>query len=202
MRIGLTQSNLDRAWDWLSEVSSPDSAKYGQHWTAKQVAEAFAPSEEAVTTVKSWLTSSGIHSTRIKQSQSLNWLEFEATVDEAEELFKTKYNVYEHGETGQPHVACEEYSVPAHLQEHIDLVYPTVHFDVKVKPRMEDDLEDSLQELQKRDSSTDGWPAHFRGPHKPWQPPGGGWRMPWHHPPANELANCDIYITVTNNNTL
>ena len=51
---------------------------------------------------------------------------------------KTKYNVYDHTETGQPHVACEEYSIPSHLQEHVDFVYPTVHFDAIVKPRGED----------------------------------------------------------------
>lgn len=29
--------------EWLSEVSHPQSKKYGQHWSAKEVAEAFAP---------------------------------------------------------------------------------------------------------------------------------------------------------------
>lgn len=43
MRIGLKQRNLDMLTEWLSEVSHPQSAKYGQHWSAKEVAEAFAP---------------------------------------------------------------------------------------------------------------------------------------------------------------
>lgn len=43
MRVALAQSNLDKAWDWLSEVSYPESEKYGQHWSAKEVAEAFKP---------------------------------------------------------------------------------------------------------------------------------------------------------------
>ena len=43
MRIGLVQSNLDKGYDWLMEVSSPESETYGKHWTPKQVAEAFAP---------------------------------------------------------------------------------------------------------------------------------------------------------------
>lgn len=62
-------------------------------------------------------------------------MEFDASVDEAERLLRTKYNVYEHSETGQPHIACEEYSIPANMKEHVDFVYPTVHFDAKVKPR-------------------------------------------------------------------
>lgn len=43
MRIGLKQSNLEKTWEWLSDVSHPESENYGRHWSAKQVAEAFAP---------------------------------------------------------------------------------------------------------------------------------------------------------------
>jgi tripeptidyl-peptidase-1 len=85
--------------------------------------------------VKSWLSSAGIASERIDQSQSLGWLNFDATVDEAESLLKTKYAMYEHEETGQPHVACEEYSIPASLKGKVDFITPTLHFDAKIKPR-------------------------------------------------------------------
>ena len=43
VRIALNQRNLDRAEDFLYDVAHPRSLKYGQHWTARQVAEAFAP---------------------------------------------------------------------------------------------------------------------------------------------------------------
>ena len=43
MRIAITQSNLDRGHDWLMEVSHPESNKYGKHWSAEDVAKAFAP---------------------------------------------------------------------------------------------------------------------------------------------------------------
>lgn len=43
MRVGLKQRNLDMMSQWLSEVSHPRSKKYGQHWSAQEVAEAFAP---------------------------------------------------------------------------------------------------------------------------------------------------------------
>ena len=43
MRVGLAQSNLDKGFDWLMEVSSPESPRFGKHWSGKQVAEAFAP---------------------------------------------------------------------------------------------------------------------------------------------------------------
>jgi tripeptidyl-peptidase-1 len=43
LRIALQQGNLHLAEKFLYEVSHPKSEKYGQHWTSKQVAEAFAP---------------------------------------------------------------------------------------------------------------------------------------------------------------
>lgn len=43
MRIGLTQSNLEKGHDWLMDVSHPESDSYGKHWTVDQIAEAFAP---------------------------------------------------------------------------------------------------------------------------------------------------------------
>ena len=43
MRIALAQGNIERGYDWLREVSHPRSEKYGQHWSAKETAEAFAP---------------------------------------------------------------------------------------------------------------------------------------------------------------
>ncbi|KAL1615957.1 hypothetical protein SLS56_011628 [Neofusicoccum ribis] len=132
MRIALSQRNLDKAYEYLHEVSNPASEKYGQHWSAKQVAETFAPSSETVDTVKSWLASAGIATERVKTSQGLNWIEFDATVDEAESLLMTEYHVYHHSATGQGHIAAEDYSLPAHVREHIDFVLPTVHFDAKV----------------------------------------------------------------------
>ena len=91
MRIGLAQSNLDKAEQYLMEVSHPDSPKYGQHWTAKQIAETFAASQESVDGVTEWLKNSGIAPERIRKSQSLGWLHFNATVAEAEDLLKTEY---------------------------------------------------------------------------------------------------------------
>ena len=133
MRIALTQSNLDKLDDYLMEVSHPTSEKYGKHWSAKQIAETFAPSTATLEAVREWLTSSGIAPERISQSQSLGWLQFDATVAEAESLLKTEYHVYEH-ESGKPHVACSEYHVPEHVRHHVDFITPTVHFDAKLSP--------------------------------------------------------------------
>jgi tripeptidyl-peptidase-1 len=65
----------------------------------------------------------------------MSWIKFNATVEEAESLLKTEYGIYTNTETGNDHLACEDYSVPAHIQEHIDFITPTVHFDATVKQK-------------------------------------------------------------------
>lgn len=85
--------------------------------------------------MKSWLFESGISHDRIKQSKGLNWIKFSATVGEAESLLRTEYKIYTNLETGKDHLACEDYSVPPHIQEHIDFITPTTHFDAYVKTK-------------------------------------------------------------------
>jgi tripeptidyl-peptidase-1 len=77
----------------------------------------------------------------------LGWLNFNATVSEAENVLNTKYYVYEHKETGQPHIACDQYSVPTALQDTIDFITPTLHFDMKLEPR-------NVNELSARDTKS------------------------------------------------
>lgn len=131
MSVALTQGNLDRAEEFLMEVSHPNSPKYGQHWSAKDIADTFAPRPETVEVVTAWLEAAGISPERIHQSQSLGWLKFDATVNEAQNLLKAEYHRYQHS-SGKPHVACTEYHIPAHVRPHVDFITPTVHFAVKV----------------------------------------------------------------------
>ena len=133
VRIGLKQNNLDLGHDALMDIANPASENYGKHWTVKEVAETFAPSQESVDEVTSWLAASGISGSRVKQSQSLGWLEFDASVGEAERLFKSEYHFYKHM-SGTTHLACSEYGLPANIKEHVDFVTPTVHFDAKLNP--------------------------------------------------------------------
>ncbi|KIM96701.1 hypothetical protein OIDMADRAFT_94140, partial [Oidiodendron maius Zn] len=130
IRIGLKQSNLEHGDRWLMEVSDPKSPRFGQHWTAKEVIDAFKPSHETIQAVHTWLNDSGIHTDRHRLSDGLGWLQFDA---KAETLFRTTYHLFEHGRSSTTHVACDEYSVPSHISSHIDFVSPGVHFDTKTK---------------------------------------------------------------------
>lgn len=66
LRIALAQRNLHKGYDFLMDVSHPDSENFGKHWTEEQVHDMFSPSQESVDTVKQWLVESGIDESRIK----------------------------------------------------------------------------------------------------------------------------------------
>lgn len=154
MRFGLKQNNIDRLEEMLMDVSHPDSPNYGKHWSAAMVAETFAPARETIEAVKNWLEEFGIHASRMRLSPSKGWIDFNATVEEVEELLDTEYHVFTHEETGKEHIckitlrilerpvdcsthnasACDMYSVPSHIREHIDLITPTLHFDAALAP--------------------------------------------------------------------
>lgn len=186
MRIALKQSNIDRLDDYLMEVSHPDSDRFGEHWNAKKVAETFAPSQETVDAVKAWLDGAGISDERIEQSQSLGWLNFDATVSEVEDLLKTKYHEYVHP-SGSSQVACTEYRVPAKIQEHVDFITPTLHFDAKLGPASGE----SGKGLQRRDvpniGGSLGKPGSGSLPKK-------GATLDFIHNIITELSMCDEFI--------
>lgn len=131
LRIGLKQSNLERAEEFMDSVAHPRSEQYGIYWTPQQVADTFAPSDEAISETEDWLQSEGVTVDRLSKSNGRNWIRVKTTVGEAEKLLDTRYNVYENDD-GAKIVACEAYSVPAAVQEHIDLITPTIQFDTKI----------------------------------------------------------------------
>lgn len=135
MSIGLTQRNLENGYDLLMDVSHPESPNYGKHWSMNKIAETFASSPKTIDVVRAWIMENGISHERIKLSKGLNWIKFNATVEEVESLLRTEYRIYTDVETGKDHLACEDYSIPPHLKEHIDFITPTVHFDAVVKTR-------------------------------------------------------------------
>ncbi|KAI9925294.1 hypothetical protein ASPWEDRAFT_121564 [Aspergillus wentii DTO 134E9] len=175
MRIGLTQSNLDRGHDLLMEVSDPSSSRYGKHYTAQEVHDLFAPSQDAVDSVRSWLEESGIAAHRISQSFNKQWLQFDADVDEAEKLLETEYYIYSQEDTGKSHIACREYHVPRSVQDHIDYVTPGIKGLGVREPKP----------AKKRDLAARGILPPILGP----------LTIPLSELLGNELAFCDIAIT-------
>ncbi|KAF8576122.1 subtilisin-like protein [Ramaria rubella] len=182
MRFGLKQSNVDRLEEFLMDVSHPESPNYGMHWTADQVADTFAPSTDTIDTVREWLHSAGFDSERVKLSASKGWLQLNASVAEVERLLEAEYHVYGH-QSGAEHIACNSYSVPAHIQEHIEVILPTVNFDAKIAPRSEPTsvVNGAARQVG---APTPGTHVMTDGRHPKPVPPG-----------SNSLSMCDQQIT-------
>ncbi|KAF7291889.1 Subtilisin-like protein [Mycena indigotica] len=137
LRFGLSQPNTDmRTLELLLHgVSHPDSPAYGQHWTPARVARHFAPTDESIGVVTAWLSQSGIRSNRLHMSKSKGWVAVNATVSETEVLLSTEYHVFVHSESGKEHIACDQYYLPAHVAPHIQIVTPSVDFNVVLSKR-------------------------------------------------------------------
>lgn len=126
VRIGLTQNNLEKGYEYLMDVSNPESSKYGQYWSADEVHDIFAPSNEAVDEVREWLHSVGIHPSRVVHSDNKGWIAFDAYADEAEKLFMTEFYEHKHIASQSMKIGCDKYHIPDHLQGHIDYITPGV----------------------------------------------------------------------------
>ncbi|GJJ14048.1 hypothetical protein Clacol_008305 [Clathrus columnatus] len=124
VRFALKQSNIDKLDDYLMDIAHPESKNYGQLWTQKQIMDTFAASPETITTVKDWLILHGLNKDKIKLSSDNLWLDAEMTAQDADSLLEATYQVFEHAESGTVQMACDSYSLPSHIQKHVEFVYP------------------------------------------------------------------------------
>jgi len=130
VRIGISQPDIHLGHDLLMEISNPKSKKYGQYLSAEEVGDMFRPKKESLKTVSDWLHNSGIESSRHNISAGRGWVKFEASVDELESLLYTQYHVYQHSESKEEHLGCDEYHIPESVRGHIDFITPTVSMAV------------------------------------------------------------------------
>ncbi|PTB34866.1 hypothetical protein M441DRAFT_63143 [Trichoderma asperellum CBS 433.97] len=107
----------------------------------------FAPADETVSSVISWLLQAGINSNDISLGKGKHWMTGNVTVSKAKQLPKTQYYVYDNGK-GRNHTACEQYHLPSDLSANaIDLIFPTIHLDAKLS------LTTSVREKKRENSS-------------------------------------------------
>ncbi|OKL61710.1 hypothetical protein UA08_02338 [Talaromyces atroroseus] len=185
VRIGLKQSNLHTGYDRLMDVSHPASENYGKHLTKEEVNALFAPADETVQTVKSWLLSSGlVGDDEVLHYENKGWLAIDMPAKHAESLLGTTFYELE-SPNGEIRIGCDEYYLPVHVSNHVDYVKPGVKLSAPLKKR---------QSFEKRSSPG---PAARGGHHVPHvQPHSPGWTLP---PAAQglppDLQNCGVNIT-------
>lgn len=105
--------------------------------SASEVIDFFAPHPSTSAAVTSWLESSGIPASRISLSTNKQWLQFDATAAEVEELLYADFYLWEHGDSGVKDIATEEYHLPGHIQEHVDYITPGSRLRQRSMKRMD-----------------------------------------------------------------
>lgn len=109
----------------------------------------FAPAASSVEVVTEWLKAAGL-ADRVSQSFNKQWIQFDATTAEAEDLLFTEFYVYEHRPTGTQNIASDEYHIPAHVREHIDYITPGTRLRVEPGHARKAKREHQAEQLRKR----------------------------------------------------
>ncbi|SMR49506.1 unnamed protein product [Zymoseptoria tritici ST99CH_3D1] len=195
MRIGLMQSNLETAEGYLMAVSHPGSPNYGNHWTADEVHEMFAPEDQAVQDVVAWLNNAGVGN--VVHSDNKGWLAFDIPASQAEELFKTHYHEHNHQSdtsSAKVKIGCDHYYVPEHLAHHIDYVTPGVVLSPSFT-RVKQDVKRTKRTPQ--ESSWHGQDGEANEPLRARQPEPvpDQWEPPYHPELPADLQDCGRNVT-------
>ncbi|KAF7197253.1 Aorsin [Pseudocercospora fuligena] len=152
LRIALTQQNLDdeTGYQKLMEVSDPDSPRYGQYLSSKEVHSMFAPSADAAKDVSDWLIEAGIDQDDILEFENKAWLAAHIPAEKFEQLFHAELHEYEHKATGELKIGCDVYHVPERIRKHIDYVTPGVALSARVRKRNAKQSDFAEHSLQRR----------------------------------------------------
>lgn len=129
MQIGLKQQNMDGLQAKLLELSNPKSSSYGK-WLSKEQLESYTrPDAKSTAAVKSWLAASGIPTDAISQP-SPDWIHVRVPVGKAEAMLNAKYSMFQDASSasGMAVPRVLRYSLPAGVDEHVDVVQPTTAF--------------------------------------------------------------------------
>jgi tripeptidyl-peptidase-1 len=129
MLFRIAMSSPNRAlWEQsLAEISDPFHSRYGQYMKRDQLKNLLRPSQGATDAVLAWLQDAGISQRDIQEKG--DWINFRATVAQAEKLMDTTFEVYR--SYVDPSVAKTrtlQYSVPQQLHSYIDMIQPTTRF--------------------------------------------------------------------------
>jgi tripeptidyl-peptidase-1 len=94
LQIGFKQRNEGVVERHLPKISDPSHVRYGQHLSAKEIADIVRPCSESISMVKAWLLEHSI--TELDDAPSQDWISIVVSIQRAEGLVHTSYSKYEH----------------------------------------------------------------------------------------------------------
>lgn len=114
------------------DISTPGSKNYGKHMKRDELKAMLRPEAKATDSIVSWLEASGINGDDIEDDGE--WINFVATVSQAEKMMDTKFNVYRSEiRKNIQKVRTLQYSIPTELHEYINMIQPTTRF-AQIRP--------------------------------------------------------------------
>jgi tripeptidyl-peptidase-1 len=135
IEISLTLSNLDHAAGQLLAISDPASSDYGRHWSAKEVAQRFAPESRHVSAATQWLRDHGIPMNHIRMAHACGHLIADSDLKTFQHLFNTTCRVISKSQQGELAIGCTEYKIPETLASAIEYVAVTMRGRPGQRPR-------------------------------------------------------------------
>jgi tripeptidyl-peptidase-1 len=124
LRLSLKQQNVDKFYEEMLAVSTPDNAKYGKHYEGLELRSLLAPTDETSNTVISWLLDNNITSI----ADDGDWIVLQTNVGAANKLLNTEFQWFSNAEEKAPVLRTLQYSVPDEIASHINFVQPTTRF--------------------------------------------------------------------------
>ncbi|KAE8211056.1 hypothetical protein CF327_g5149 [Tilletia walkeri] len=126
--LQLSEANLAGLTTRMEQIAAEGSGK----WLSDDELKAYiSPSADAVTTVKSYLTSRGIDARTITQSKFGDQLTFVSSIGNLQSLFNTKFQNYQLDANSAVVVPrAKNYTIPSPLANLVKSVYPISSFGV------------------------------------------------------------------------
>jgi tripeptidyl-peptidase-1 len=125
LRIHLKNRNIASFHKQVYDISTPGHPSYGRHQTREELNALLAPSKESFNLVAEWIEEEGL--SEIAKIEN-DWIVLDSTIGDVEELLQTEFKLYKNTETGKTTVRTTEYSLPAALHAHVDIIAPTIKF--------------------------------------------------------------------------
>ncbi|KAF2100953.1 tripeptidyl-peptidase-like protein [Rhizodiscina lignyota] len=118
-----TSSNLATLEQAALDASTPGHKLYGHHLKRHEVQKLLGASQQSHSAIRQWFAASGI-SDAVEDGV---WIRFNCSVSQAEALLDTTFQVFK-DPSGNSVIRTLNYSVPAEMQRHIEMIQPTTRF--------------------------------------------------------------------------